>query len=58
MVWGGILMEGRTDLYRLGNNTLTAIRYQDKILGFLGSSWWDHVAKVGRHFLEDERNDI
>lgn len=44
-------MEGRTDLYRLGNN-----RY--KILGSSGSSWWDHVAKVGRHFLEDEQNDI
>ncbi|KAI4886070.1 hypothetical protein NFI96_023020 [Prochilodus magdalenae] len=29
MVWGGISLEGRTDLYRLDNGTLTAIRYQD-----------------------------
>ncbi len=27
MVWGGISMEGRTDLYRLDNGTLTAIIY-------------------------------
>ncbi|KAK3537153.1 hypothetical protein QTP70_002658 [Hemibagrus guttatus] len=33
MVWGGISMEGRTDLYRLDNGTLTAIRYRDEILG-------------------------
>ncbi|KAI4886029.1 hypothetical protein NFI96_024196, partial [Prochilodus magdalenae] len=33
MVWGGISLEGSTDLYRLDNGTLTAIRYQDKILG-------------------------
>ncbi|KAI4885260.1 hypothetical protein NFI96_005103 [Prochilodus magdalenae] len=33
MVWGGISLEGRTDLYRLDNGTLTAIRYQDEILG-------------------------
>ncbi|KAI4877092.1 hypothetical protein NFI96_006680 [Prochilodus magdalenae] len=32
MVWGGISLEGRTDLYRLDNGTLTAIRYQDEIL--------------------------
>ena len=32
MVWGGISMEGRTDLYRLHNGTLTAIRYRDEIL--------------------------
>ncbi len=33
VVWGGISMEGRTDLYRLDNGTLTAIRYWDEILG-------------------------
>ncbi|KAI4887144.1 hypothetical protein NFI96_003852 [Prochilodus magdalenae] len=33
MVWGGISLEGRTDLYRLDNGTLTAIMYQDEILG-------------------------
>ncbi|KAI4880478.1 hypothetical protein NFI96_016237 [Prochilodus magdalenae] len=43
-----ISLEGRTDLYRLDNGTLTAIRYQDEILEpsdptlvqwVLGSSW-------------------
>ncbi|KAI4895597.1 hypothetical protein NFI96_008461, partial [Prochilodus magdalenae] len=33
MVWGGISLEGRTDLYRLDSGTLTANRYQDEILG-------------------------
>ncbi|KAI4904717.1 hypothetical protein NFI96_023993 [Prochilodus magdalenae] len=33
MVWGGISLEGRTDLYRLDTDTLTAIGYQDEILG-------------------------
>ncbi|KAI3351367.1 hypothetical protein L3Q82_005907 [Scortum barcoo] len=32
IVWGGISMEGRTDLYCLGNGSLTAIRYRDEIL--------------------------
>ncbi len=32
MVWGGRCMEGRTDLYRLDNGTMTAIRYRDEIL--------------------------
>ncbi|KAI4877122.1 hypothetical protein NFI96_026480, partial [Prochilodus magdalenae] len=32
MVWGGISLEGRPDLYRLDNGTLTAIRFQDEIL--------------------------
>lgn len=33
MAWGGISMDGNKDLYRLGNRTLTAVRYQDVILG-------------------------
>ncbi|KAK3539034.1 hypothetical protein QTP86_023626 [Hemibagrus guttatus] len=33
MVWGGISIEGCTDLYRLDNGTLTAIRYRDEIPG-------------------------
>ncbi len=33
MVWGGISMEGCTDLYMQDNGTLTAIRYRDEILG-------------------------
>ncbi|KAI4884203.1 hypothetical protein NFI96_002688 [Prochilodus magdalenae] len=33
MVWGGISLEGCTDLYRPDNGTLTAIRHRDEILG-------------------------
>ncbi|KAK3574148.1 hypothetical protein QTP86_003435 [Hemibagrus guttatus] len=43
MIWGGISMEGRTDLYRLHNGTLTAIRYRDDptlMQWVLGSSWY------------------
>ncbi|MCJ8746514.1 hypothetical protein PDJAM_G00142610 [Pangasius djambal] len=72
MVWGGISMEGRTDLYRLDNGTLTAIRYRDEILGpilrpyagavgpgflLVHDSAWPHVARVCRQFLEDEGID-
>ena len=32
MVWGGISMEGRTDLYWLENGSLTAVRHRDEIL--------------------------
>ena len=32
MVWGGISYEGRMDLYVINGGTLTALRYQDKIL--------------------------
>ncbi len=63
MVWGGISMEGRTDLYRLDDGTLTAIRYE--ILGpivrpyavALGPGFllvhdnaWLHLARVCRHW--------
>ncbi|KAI4900603.1 hypothetical protein NFI96_003188 [Prochilodus magdalenae] len=72
MVWGGISLEGRTDLYRLDNGTLTAIRYQDEILrpivrpyagavgiGFLlvHNNARPHVARVCRQFLENEGID-
>ncbi|KAI4874147.1 hypothetical protein NFI96_015663, partial [Prochilodus magdalenae] len=65
MVWGGISLEGRTDLYRPDNGTLTAIRYQDEILGplvrpytgvvgpgflLVHNNAWPHVARVCRHF--------
>ncbi len=33
IVWGGKSLKGRTDLYRLENGTLTAIRYRGEILG-------------------------
>ncbi|KAJ8376822.1 hypothetical protein SKAU_G00074020 [Synaphobranchus kaupii] len=32
MVWGGISLEGRTNLDVLANGTLTAVRYRDEIL--------------------------
>ena len=32
MVWGGISLEGRTDLHVIANGTLTAVRYRDEIL--------------------------
>ncbi|KAI4899362.1 hypothetical protein NFI96_008253, partial [Prochilodus magdalenae] len=72
MVWGGISLEGRTDLYRLDNGTLTAIRYQDEILrpivrpyagavgpGFLlvHNNAQPHVKRVCRQFLENEGID-
>ncbi|KAI4872514.1 hypothetical protein NFI96_009770, partial [Prochilodus magdalenae] len=72
MVWGGISLEGRTDLYRLDNGTLTAIRYQDEILGPVVSPYAGavgpgfllvhnnarpHVVRVCRQFLENEGID-
>ncbi|KAI4896781.1 hypothetical protein NFI96_020094, partial [Prochilodus magdalenae] len=72
MVWGGISMEGRTDLYRLDNGTLTAIRHRDEILGpvirpyagavgpgflLVHNSARPHVARVCRQFLENEGID-
>lgn len=70
MVWGGISMEGRTDLYCLGNGALTAISYRDEILepivrpyaGAVGPGFLlmqdnarPHVARTCRQYLEDER---
>ncbi|KAI4893250.1 hypothetical protein NFI96_003117 [Prochilodus magdalenae] len=72
MVWGGISLEGRTDLYRLDNSTRTAIGYQDEILGpvvrpyagakgpgflLVHNNARPHVAKVCRQFLENEGID-
>ena len=72
MVPGVISMEGRTDLYRLENGSLTAIRYRDEILepmvrpyaGAVGPGFLlmhdnarPHVARVCRQYLEDEGID-
>ncbi|KAI4880116.1 hypothetical protein NFI96_005091 [Prochilodus magdalenae] len=69
MVWGGISLEGRTDLYRIDTGTLTAIRYQDGILGpvvgpyagavgpgflLVHNNARPHVARACRQFLEKE----
>lgn len=44
MVWENISMEEHTDLYRLGDSTLTPIGYQDGIFGVIlrpysGAGW-------------------
>ncbi|KAI4898606.1 hypothetical protein NFI96_006386 [Prochilodus magdalenae] len=72
MVWEGISLEGRTDLYKLDNDTLTAIRYQDEILGPVFRLYTDavgpgfllvhnnarpHVARLRWQFLENEGID-
>ncbi|KAI4891845.1 hypothetical protein NFI96_029011 [Prochilodus magdalenae] len=72
MVWGGISLEGCTDLYRLDNGSLTAIGYQDEILGpvvrpyagavgpgflLVHNNARPHVARVCRQFLENEGID-
>ena len=72
MVWGGISLEGCTNLHVLANSTLTAVRYQDEILrpivrpyagavgpGFLlvQDNAQPHVARVCRQFLDDEGID-
>lgn len=48
MVWGGISIEGCTDLYRLDNGTQAAIRYLDEILGPIVRP---HTGAVGPGFL-------
>ncbi|KAI4903486.1 hypothetical protein NFI96_009665, partial [Prochilodus magdalenae] len=72
MVWGGLSLERRTDLYRLDDGTLTAIRDQDEILGplvrlyagavgpgflLVQNNARPHVARVCRQFLENEGID-
>ncbi len=72
MVWGGTSMEGRTDLYRLDNGTLTDIGNRDEILGpivrpysgavgpgflLVHDNARPHVARVCRQFLEDKGID-
>ncbi|KAI4900310.1 hypothetical protein NFI96_007808 [Prochilodus magdalenae] len=72
MVWGGISLEGRTDLYRLDNGTLTTIRHRDETLGpivrpyagavgpgflLVHNNARPHVARVCRQFLENEGID-
>ncbi|KAJ8354154.1 hypothetical protein SKAU_G00217210 [Synaphobranchus kaupii] len=72
MVWGGISLEGRTNLHVLANGTLTAVRYRDEILrpivrpyaGAVGPGFLlvqdnarPHVSRVCRQFLDDEGID-
>ncbi|KAJ8332732.1 hypothetical protein SKAU_G00425210 [Synaphobranchus kaupii] len=72
MVWGGISLQGRTDLHVIANGTLTAVKYRDEILraivrpyagavgpGFLlvQDSARPHVARVCTQFLDEEGID-
>ncbi len=48
MVWGGISVEGHTDLHLLANSSLTAVRYRDEILRAAVRTYAD---AVGPEFL-------
>ena len=69
MVWGGISVQGKTDLHLFRNGTLTAVRYRDEILdpvvrpyaGAIGPEFIlmddnarPHRARVVDQYLEEE----
>nr|KAG5698565.1 hypothetical protein BaRGS_027076 [Batillaria attramentaria] len=69
MVWGGISVQGKTDLHVFWNGTLTAIRYRDGILdpvvrpyaGAIGPEFnlmddnaRPHRARIVDQYLEEE----
>ena len=69
MVWAGISVDGRTDLYVIRNGALTGLRYRDEILDpivrpFAGAVGLDftlmddnarpHRARVVTEYLEQE----
>lgn len=69
MVWGGISLDGPTDLYAIRNGSLTAVRYRDEILdpivrpfaGAIGNDFIlmddnarPHRARVVNDYLERE----
>lgn len=73
MYWGGISFDGRTDLYRVGGGSLTALRYRDEIvdpivrpyLGAMGNNSVFvqdnarcHTAHVVRDYFEQEAIDV
>jgi len=45
MVWGGISMQGKTDLYILPDGSMTAGRYRDEILDVYIRSYADAVGE-------------
>uniref|UniRef100_A0AAY5KJW3 Tc1-like transposase DDE domain-containing protein n=1 Tax=Esox lucius TaxID=8010 RepID=A0AAY5KJW3_ESOLU len=72
MVWGGICLEGRTDLHMLANGTLAAVKCRYEILRLIVRSYpgavgpgfllvqdnaRPHVARVCRQFLDDKGID-
>ncbi len=69
MVWGGICLDGRTDLVVIDGGALTALRYRDEVLepvvgpfaGALGQDFVlmhdnarPHTARVVQAYLEQE----
>ena len=73
MVWGGISLDGHTDLHVLQGGTLTAVRYRDEILGpivrpyagaigpqflLMQDNARPHTARASMQFLNDESIDV
>ncbi len=73
MVWGGICLDGRTDLVVVDGGALTAVRYRDAVLepvvrpfaGTLGQDFVlmhdnarPHTARVVQAYLEQEGIDV
>lgn len=73
MVWGGVCLNGRTDLIVLDRGNLNAVRYRDEILDpvvrlFAGAIGEDfilvqdnarpHIARVAMDFLEDNAINV
>ena len=68
MVWAGISLDGRTDLYVFPRGGITAVRYRDKVrepivrpyAGAIGDTFMlmqdnarAHTARVSTTFLDD-----
>ena len=73
MVWGGLSLDGHTDLQVLQGGTLTAVRYRDEILGPIVRPYAGaigpqfllmqdnarlHTARASMQFLNDEGIDV
>ena len=73
MVWGGISLDGHTDLHVLQGGTLTAVRYRDEILGpivrpyagaigpqflLMQDNARPHTTRASMQFLNDEGIDV
>ncbi len=51
MVWGGVPIDGRTDLHVLDRGTMTAQRYRDEFLPFLDPIMRPFAGTVGEGFI-------